>query len=73
MKYLGVARKENGRLVMPDAFAEAAEGQAYEALDVGGDILLIPSPLDKDRLDRIRGLAKESIREHRNVLEKLAK
>ena len=66
MKYLGVARKEKGQVVMPDAFQEAEEGKLYEVIEIGGDILLVPSPLDRERL------ARKSIEEHRKTLEGLA-
>ena len=32
MKYLGIARKENGHLLMPDAFQDVEEGYTYEAM-----------------------------------------
>ena len=73
MKYLGVARKEKGQVVMPDAFREAEEGKLYEVIEIGGDILLVPSPLDRKRLARIEKLAQRSIEEHRKTLEGLAR
>ena len=73
MKYLGVARKEKGQVVMPDAFQEAEEGKLYEAIEIGGDILLVPSPLDRKRLSHIEKLAQHSIEEHRKTLEGLAR
>jgi len=73
MKYLGVARKEKGEIVMPDAFKEVAEGRTYEVVEIGGDILLVPAPLDRERLARIGKLAGRSIEEHRKSLEGLAR
>jgi len=73
MKYLGIARKEKGQIVMPDAFQGVEEGQTYEAIEIGGDILLAPVPLDRARLARIEGLANRSIEEHRKSLEGLAR
>ncbi len=73
MKYLGVARKEKGQVVMPDAFKEAEEGKLYEVIEIGGDILLVPSPLDRELLARIEKLAHHSIEEHRKTLEGLAR
>lgn len=73
MKYLGIARKEKGRVVMPDAFGEAEEGRLYEAVEIGGDILLLLPPLDRERLADIERLADRSISDHRKSLEGLAR
>lgn len=72
MKYLGVAKNENGRLQMPDGFAEAAPGAAFEAIEIGGDILLTQRALEPQRLAHIAELAQQSIDEHRRTLEGLA-
>ena len=73
MKYLGVARKENGQVLMPDSFQGTEEGKIYEAIEIGGDILLVPSPFDKERLARIEQLTRRSINDHRKTLEGLAR
>lgn len=73
MNYLGTARIENGRVRMPDGFAGATRSNTFEAIEIGGDILLITSPLDRKRLDLIDALAGESINDHRKSLEGLAK
>lgn len=73
MKYLGIARKEKTKIVMPDAFQDAEDGQTYEAIEIGGDILLSPAPLDRERLARIERLANRSIEEHRKSLQGLAR
>ncbi|MFN0135597.1 MAG: hypothetical protein ACKVS9_05695 [Phycisphaerae bacterium] len=73
MNYLGTARIENGRVVMPDGFAAARHSDTFEAIEIGGDILLITSPLDRKRLDLIDALVGESINDHRKSLEGLAK
>ncbi len=73
MRYLGIARKENGQVLMPEGFQEVEEGRIYEALEIGGDILLISSPCDRERLTRIESLTKQSIEEHRRSLENLAR
>ena len=44
----------------------------YEAIEIGNDILLVPSPLDKDRIARIERLTDLSIKEHRKTLENLS-
>lgn len=73
MTYLGTARIENGHVQMPDGFTSTKRPGTYEAIDVGGDILLIVSPLDRKRLEQIETLANRSIDEHRKSLEGLAK
>ena len=70
MRYLGIARKELSQLKMPDAFNDETGGN-YEVVEIGGDILLMPPPLDRDRLAQIERLAKLSIEEHRKILEGL--
>lgn len=72
MKYLGIARKEKGKVVMPDTFRNVEEGKTYEAIEVGADILLITSPLDQDRVAQIQKLTRASIKDHRKTLERLA-
>lgn len=73
MNYLGVARLENGQLRMPDGFTAIERGATYEAIDLGGDILLVANPLDRKRIERIESLAAASIADHRRTLEGLAK
>ncbi|OGF67414.1 MAG: hypothetical protein A2Y62_02265 [Candidatus Fischerbacteria bacterium RBG_13_37_8] len=73
MKYLGVARKEKGKVLMPDSFDTEKDGKLYEAVEIGGDLLLLPSPLDKERLAQIQKLSALSIKEHRKTLKGLAK
>lgn len=58
---------------MPDAFAEVPEGQAYEAVEIGGDILLIVPPLDRKRLAQVERLTTRSIEDHRKSLDGLAR
>jgi len=73
MKYLGIVKRQNGNLTMPDAFQEVATLRTYDAIQVGGDILLLSAPLDRERLKKIEELAKRSIEEHRSTLKALAK
>ncbi len=73
MKYLGMVKKENGTLAVPDSFKDAAELHTYEAVQVGTDILLLSTPLDRERLKKIEELAESSIRDHRKTLEGLAR
>ncbi len=72
MKYLGVVKRREDTLIMPDAFQDVAEQAGYEAIEIGGDILLLTTPLDRERLKRIEELASLSIEEHRDTLERLA-
>ena len=73
MTYLGTAQLQNGRVQMPDAFSASPRAASYEAIDLGGDILLVANPLDRKRIAQIEGLAIDSISEHRKSLEGLAK
>ena len=73
MRYLGVARKKEGHVEMPDAFREVEGTGHYEVVEIGGDILLMPPPLDRERLSRIETLAARSIDDHRESLEGLAR
>jgi len=73
MKYLGIVKRQNGNLTMPDTFQEVEKRGAYEAIQVGGDILLLSAPLDQERLKRIEELADLSIEEHRRSLEGLGR
>lgn len=73
MKYLGIVKREDRNLTLPDTFQEIAERRSYEAIEVGGDILLLPAPLDRERLKHIEELANRSIQEHRSTLERLAR
>ncbi len=73
MRYLGIVKREADHLVLPDGFDEVAPGQTYEAVEVGGDIILTSSPLDRQRLEEIDRLAKQSIEVHRQSLEGLSR
>ena len=73
MLYFGIAKNEKGLVVMPDAFREVETDPFYEAVEIGGDILLVSPPLDRERLAQIERLARRSIEEHRKTLEGLAR
>ena len=73
MRYLGMARLEKGVVVLPDAFQEVKAGVFFEVIEIGGDILLMPPPLDRERLARIGKLARQSIKDHQSALEGLAR
>jgi hypothetical protein len=73
MKYLGIVKQKGGNLLMPDAFLELADKPAYEAIQVGDDVLLVSAPPDRKRLERIRSLADASIKDHRTALERLGR
>jgi hypothetical protein len=73
MKYLGIAKRQGSDLKMPDSFQEVAKTEVYEAIVVDGDILLLATPLDRERIKRIQDLTDRSIKEHRRTLEGLAR
>ena len=58
---------------MPDGFRGVQEGKIYDVVEIGGDVVLAPSPLDRERLAQIERLARRSIKEHRQTLEGLAR
>ena len=72
MRYLGTAKVENGHVIMPDGFDADVRVGTYEAVEIGGDILLTATPLDRKRLERVGKLAAQSIDDHRKSLEGLA-
>jgi len=72
MRYLGIVKRSKSNLVLPDIFLDVAEEGDYEAIEIGGDILLLTAPLDRERLKQIEGLASLSIEEHRDTLKRLA-
>jgi len=57
---------------MPDTFQEVAGNRDYEVVHIGDDILLLPAPLNGERLKRIEHIANRSINDHRTTLERLA-
>jgi hypothetical protein len=73
MRYLGMTQMKEGRVQMPDAFKEVAKDQVYEVVELGGNILLLPPPLDRERLALLEKLTRKSIAEHRQTLEGLAR
>jgi hypothetical protein len=73
MKYYGLAKKELGSMRMPDAFDRVEDGQMFEVIEIGNDILLVPSPFDRGRLALIEKLARTSIDDHRRTLEALTR
>jgi hypothetical protein len=73
MKYLGTVKKEKGHMVMPDAFQEVEDGRVFEAIEMGGDIILLAGALEKERWAQIEEMTKESINRHRATLEALAR
>lgn len=72
MRYLGTAKVENGHVIMPDGFDADVSVDTYEAVEIGGDIFLAATPLDRKRLERVGKLTAQSIDEHRKSLEGLA-
>ncbi len=73
MKYLGTIRNENGTFRMPDGFDAGGARDTYEVIAVGDDILFIADPLDRKRLESLLRLTKNSIEDHRESLDGLAK
>jgi hypothetical protein len=66
-------RRQGRDLKMPDSFQEVAKTEVYEAIVVEGDILLLATPLDRERVKQIQDLTDRSIQEHQSTLEGLAR
>ena len=73
MRYLGIARSEDGHLIMPDAFAPQAKPRQFDVLEVGDVLLLQELPADPRRAAEIEGLTRAVIADHRGSLEGLAR
>lgn len=69
MRYLGVAKKEKGLVVMPDLFGKDEIGTLYEAFEIDGQILLMHPPVSRKRQRQIKTLMSQSIEEHRSTLK----
>ena len=72
MKYLGIVTQHDGSLTFPDVAVEVGIKDTYEAVAVGGDILLMASSIDRPRVERVRRLASQSIEDHAQALKGLA-
>ena len=64
--------EKKGVIVVPDSFKKIPDGQTFEAIEIGGDILFLSS-VDRERLSLIHRLTEVSIKEHRKSLEGLSK
>jgi len=73
MKYIGIIKQENGYLTLPDVFRRFDVKKQYKALEIGGDLLLLSTPINRERLTLVENLAKTSIEDHRKTLEGLAR
>lgn len=69
MRYLGVAKKEKGLVVMPDSFGKDEIGVFYEAFEIDGQILLMHPPVSRKRQRQIKALMSQSMDEHRTTLK----
>lgn len=69
MRYLGVAKKEKGLIVMPDSFGRDEIGRLYEAFEIDGQILLMHPPVSRKRQRQIKTLMSQSIEENRSTLK----
>lgn len=73
MRYLGIAKHENGHVIMPDSFVTNHHEKTYEAVEIDDLIVLLRSELKRERLAYIEHLAEQSIEDHRTTLEGLAR
>lgn len=73
MKYLGIARAENGMLRMPEGSPTALDATEYEVAEVGGILILSRTPFDRGASEEVLRHAESAIAEHRRSLEGLAR
>lgn len=73
MRYLGIAKNQQGHVIMPDNFVANHHEETYEAVEIDDLIVLLRSELNRDRLAEIEHLAEQSIEDHRTTLEGLAR
>ena len=71
MRYLGIAKKQKEKITMPDGCEDLVKDIEYDALEINGRVLLIPSPLDREKMSLVERLADRSIKRHRKTLEGL--
>ena len=50
MKYLGIIKHKNRHFITPDSFKKTNQTKRYETIEISGNVLLLPSPINKDRL-----------------------
>lgn len=78
MKYLGIVKSEKDKMILPDNFVkevvslQGEEPLLYEAIEIEGMIVLMNSPINRNRLALIEDLTQKSIQEHRTSLDGLA-
>lgn len=73
MRYLGIARAEDGRLIMPDGLKPVAAQQGFEVVEIGDTLLPTPLAAGIDERALIDRLAADVIDEHREALMGLAR
>ena len=78
MRYLGIVEKRHGGQIILEAYdrkkiSEDDDQKTFEAVEIEGVIVLIPAPVDRNRLAQIETLTSQSVHDHRTTLEGLAR
>jgi hypothetical protein len=78
MRYLGIVEKRHGGQIILEAYGqekitEDDDQTTFEAVEIEGVIVLIPAPVDRNRLAQIETLTSQSVHDHRTTLEGLAR
>ena len=78
MRYLGIVEKRHGGQIILESYGqekitEEDDQTTFEAVEIEGVIVLVPTPVDRKRLAQIETLANQSIHDHRTTLEGLAR
>lgn len=71
MQYLGVAKKENGLIVLPDQLQKQEVNKYFEAFEIDGHILLLHPPVSRKRQRHIRELTAQAICKHKNIFKQI--
>jgi hypothetical protein len=78
MRYIGIVEKRHGGQIILEGYGqekitEEDDQTTFEAVEIDGVIVLIPAPVDRNRLAQIATLASQSIHDHRATMEGLAR
>jgi hypothetical protein len=73
MRYLGIAKKEQGLIVLPDLKDTHTVSELYEAFEIDGHIVLLHPPVSRKRQRQIRELTREAITTHKPSFKEIRK
>ena len=71
MRYLGIAKKENGLIVLPDQKNDPSVTAYFEAFEIDGHILMLRPPVSRKRQRQIRELTEHAINQHKHIFKQI--